>query len=405
MTKFFLSLVTLVSVLFLTGCGGGSDGSSAPPPSNVKVVAADNGVTVSWDGESGVEYWVWLAAVPSVTPQNCSSSPSCRTFLSPPNPLSIGGLSNGTTYSVTINGRRNGGPGGSGSAPIAFVPRLAGTVWTLGMPITTNNLLGVAHTITAATSTNRFAAVGTGGVIFASADAVTWSAASSGVTTNLNAAIFGSGRFIAIGDGGVILSSTDGTTWTQQTSGTTQNLYGITLSANGGFIVVGANGSILSSNDGVTWAAVNSGSSNLLYSVAFANNRYVAVGAQGTILTSSDATTWQAVTALTALDLTGISFGAGLFVAIGARGVLLTSADGVTWTARDPISTNTLAAVSYGRQFVTVGGNGSIFISVDGLTWQAVSSGTNLDLNAVSAVTFPTGYVAVGHSGANLTSF
>jgi hypothetical protein len=99
----------IVAVLLIAGCGGGS---SAPAPANVNVVVHDSSATISWDQDPGVEYWVWVAAIPNVTADTCAVSLACVIFRGVSSPFLITGLINGQTYSAVINGRTDGGPGG-----------------------------------------------------------------------------------------------------------------------------------------------------------------------------------------------------------------------------------------------------------------------------------------------------
>ncbi len=404
--------------LLMAGCGGGN---SAPPPLNVSLTAGDTSATVSWNQDSGVEYWIWVAQGTDVSPQNCSSKVQCRTFIAVNTPFIVTGLTNGTTYSVSINGRTGGGPGGPGTVPIAFVPRLAGSIWNVGTPLGTSNLLGIAFTpSTSVGGGTTLAAVGAGGTIFSSTNLAAWSPETSGVTANLNGALFTSSQFLATGDLGTMLTSPDAITWTARTTKTTNNLYALATNSTGNVVAVGAKGTIVVSNNNTDWTVANSGTTSDLFAVAFGNGRYIAVGANGTMLTSPGGNTWTAIAPTTGADLRGVTFGSILatattpatsrFVAVGSAGALVTSPDGVTWTAQAPIATNNLTGVVHGTQFVAVGSGGGIFTSLDGLAWLPAESGTTANLNAVTftvltAVSIGVGYAAVGDGGVNLIAF
>ncbi len=407
----FSWLLGLFAAWSIAGCGGGS---SASAPTNVVAVPHDSSATISWNMESDVEYWLWIAAAPTVSSDNCANTVGCTIRRGVASPYLLGGLVNGTTYSAVINGRINGGPGGPDSAPVTFTPRAAGTSWNVGTPIGTVNLRGITYTPATATTGNTFVAVGDGGSIYTSPDGVTWTARTSTVTANLDAVVFGS-QFVAVGEGGTVVTSTDGITWTARTSGTGSNLYGLMVS--GLFVVaVGANGTILTSTDsGTTWAAQTSGTTNDLFGATVNTTAgFVVVGAQGTVLSSGNGTTWTVGASPTTLDLRSVAWApiglTGTFVAVGVAGALVTSTDGATWTAQAPISTASLSAVIEGSQFVTVGAGGVIYTSTDGITWQPAVSGTTTDLYAVtftgtSVLTPQIGYAAVGAAGVNLTSF
>jgi len=411
MNRLSALIVAIAAALLLTACG--DKGSSADPPLNVQAVAGDGVVTLTWNAESDVEYMVFYAAASSITTENWTTLPQAHAILSASSPQVVPAhitgttpaLVNGTTYSFTVNGRKNGGAGGPGSPSVSAVPRLAGASWTVGAPLGTNDLLGVGFGTV-------FVAVGANGAMYSSTNGAAWTALNFTVTSNLNAAVYG-GNYVAAGAGGVILFSSDATTWTQRTSGTSNDLYSLATNGGGTYVAVGANGTILTSGDGQGWTVANSGTSNHLYGVTYGNGLFLAAGANGTLLISADTSTWQAVTSQTTLDLKGVAYGALLdtttgtvtnsFVAVGNAGTLVTSADGTTWTAQPAIAANNLAKVTYATQFIAVGSGGGIFTSTNGTTWQAASSGTTNNLNTV--VPGLRGYIAVGASGTNLSAF
>ncbi len=444
--------MVIVATMLLASCGG--KGSSAPAPANVKVVAGDASVTISWDMQTGVEYWIWKTAGTTIDIPSCTSA--CTTTGQnggASSPLVITGLTNGTTYAFSINARSNGGPGGPGSPPVIATPRLAGgldngiSTWGSGAALSAQDLHGVAYGVPAVnTLTSRVVNLGSSGVFIAAGNngslfsgiissidgSITWAPSSSIQTSaNLNALTFNSGKFLAVGNGGAILLSTDGTTWTPETSGTTNDLYAV--SNNGtGFIAIGANGTLLTSIDGVTWATGNSGTTQTLYGITYGNGMYVAVGAAGTLITSTNGSNWQTPQIPSPLpDLKGVAFGfpqlayvqtpqyaytslnlpAATFVAVGSNGTLLTSPDGVSWTTQNPIPSNSLNAVAYGHQFIAVGDGGSIFTSIDGLTWLPAKnySPSLPNLYSVIPALYAGGqfanqfvYAAVGASGTNM---
>ena len=413
-----LGIAWMALCLLLAGCGG--KGDSAPAPPDVKVVAGDTSAVVTWTQDSGTEYWVWVAQGTDVSTSNCAATAGCKIFVNVTSPYIITGLTNGTMYSVTVNARTSGGPGGPGTPPLAFVPRIAGTTWTANPALGTMDLLGLAFTSATTTAGNTVVAVGTGGAIFHSADAITWVGATSGVSSNLNAALFANARFFAVGDAGTILTSADGAAWTAQTTPRTANLYSVTTNGAGPVVAVGAGGTILVSTDSATWTAVDSHTTNDLYGVYYANGLYVAVGANGTLLTSPDSGQWTTISGIPAANLRAVTYGAfvatataaasATWVVVGDGGTVITSPDGVTWTAQSPISSNNLTAVTHGTQFVAVGAGGAIFTSVDGIAWQPAVSGTTRNLRAVtftvlSAGSIGVGYVAVGDAGTNLYAF
>ncbi len=408
----FSWLAALAVACSIAGCGGGSSSSQ---PTNVVAVPHDSSATISWNTDSGVEYWLWVATTPGVSSDNCANTPGCVIKRGVSSPYLLTGLLNGTSYTVVVNGRVNGGPGGPDSAPVTFTPRAAGTTWTAGPPLGSANLRGVAFATATATTGNTYVTVGQGGTIYSSSNAVTWTLRNSGTTANLNAVVFAGSQFVAAGDGGTILTSTDGITWTTVASGTANNLYGLSLT--GAFVIaVGASGTMLSSTDaGKTWTVQKPVTANDLYSVTVSSSSvFVIVGAQGTVLSGNNGTTWTVQNSQTTQDLRSVVAGrvtlVNTFVAVGAAGTMISSTDGAKWTVQPSLAANALNAMVFGSQWVVVGSGGAIFYSIDGVTWVPTASGTTSDLYAVAftgvaAANLQNAYVAVGAAGANTTSF
>jgi hypothetical protein len=413
--RLFAVAVMIALAASMAGCGGGNN--SEPPPANMKAVAGDTSATVSWDAQSGLSYWVWIQQGTTIDTRTCTT---CRIIPGVTSPFIVTGLTNGTTYSITVNAHDSSGAGGSGSPAAIVVPRLAGGKWTIDPPLGSNRLLGAAFTTANTAGNSELVDVGANGAVFWTNDGSTWTSATSGVTVDLNAVQFRNGLFVAVGGAGTIVTSPDAVTWTPRTSSTTNALTGVQGNGSGQVVAVGASGTILVSSDSVTWAAANSKTANDLHGIGYGNGRYVAVGAHGTVLTSTDGTTWTTIAPVTDSDLQSVVYGSvaatsttpavATFVAVGASGTLLTSPDGTTWTLRPPITAGNLASVTYGTQFVTVGAGGTILTSFDGIAWQPADSGTTTNLNCVTftiltAKSIGVGYEAVGDAGFNLTSF
>jgi len=425
--------------MILQGCGG--VGSSAPAPTVTNIVAADSSAIITFTATPGVEYWIFSAAASSITPENCSSvSVTCRTLLGATSPATISGLTNGTTYSFTINGRTGGGKGGPGSPSVFAIPRLAGASWSeepFTVTVNGNNLRGVTFGTVA--TAPLFVAVSDAGKIFSSPDGIVWAPQNSGVGTSLNAVTYSNGIYMAVGAGGVVLTSGDAITWTLQTSATAVNtleLLAVAGNGAGGFVATGANGRIINSTtNGTSWAVAtvnpNAGV-NALNGITFGNSKYVAVGAGGTLQTSTDGNTWLAGVwngTPAAAALNGVAYAATItadngitytttgatFVVIGANGTLVTSPDGATWTLQTtPVTSSNLNAVAYGRQFVVVGDTGVIFTSANGLSWTAPQTfapptpRTSINFLSVTGVTHNSvggsSYSTVGTQGENWLS-
>jgi len=435
--SFKLFGAVLISVLMSAGCGSGDP---APAPTGLAVAAGDNTATVSWDMVDGVEYWLFYGPT-SVAPTDTASMhswiglPGGNVSLKVTSPFLVAGVYNGTTvptglvngtsYSFSINGRTNGGPGGPGAAPVTATPRLAGSAWIAGPtnPPGSHDLRSLAYGVTTTTTTSTttgtttaslstYVAAGAGGAMYSSNDGVTWSAINYATSSNLNGASY-FGTYKLVGDGGLILVSSDAVTWTPQTAPTTQNLYAIASNNMNLSVAVGAGGTIITSPDGITWSlAANSATASDLYAVAYSSynsGTWVAVGAGGTIVESADGVTWHSVTSGTTADLRGVAYGTStnsagvvttMFAAVGASGTLLSSIDGSGWVPQVLPGVTALNAVTYGTQFVAVGAGGKIFFSTDGASWTAASSTNTNDLYAVVRGLYV--YAAVGAAGTNL---
>ena len=396
--------VAFVSVL-LAGCGGGN--SAAPPTGGLKVVPGDGQVTVSWNADAGVEYWLFFAAAEGVTTRNWNSLTGGAARLNVFSPYVLTGLTNGVTYSFTMDGRTDGGPGGPGAPTVTAVPRLAGVSWTAGGSLGSLDMQGIAYG-TASNTTAYYLAVGNGGAQYQSTDGVNWTAISGATTSNLNAALYTLSRFITVGASGTVLSSSDLATWTAGTSVTNQNLNA--LASNGTTVVaVGDGGTIQYSTDGLTWnAAAAVPTTKPLYGITYAaSGLWVAVGAGGTVITSSDGSTWTTVSSGTSSTLRAVSVQASTaytYVAVGDGGTVLTSTDGVTWAAQNVSpAANLLALAASTGQFVAVGTGGAVFTSPDGINWTGQTTGTSVNLLAVLGGSLAQ-YVTTGSGGASYYS-
>ncbi len=417
--SFKLFAAALIAAVLTVACG---NDSPPPAPTGLTVSASESAVTVSWDVTDGAEYWLFFGPT-SLTPASTTSMqgwfglPGGNVILKASSPYVISGLANALSYSISVNARTNGGPGGPGATAVVVTPRIAGNIWSAGAATGSTDLRGITFGATAVIDSttvpvSTYVAAGAGGAVYTSLDASTWSAVNYAGASNINgAAYFGS--FKLVGDGGLVLMSSDAKSWTAQNSGTTQNLYAIASNYLNLNVAVGANGTIITSSDGVTWsAASNPATSSDLYAVTYSTyngGTWVAVGAGGAMVQSTDGLTWKSVATSTTADLRGITYGitsvttgAGAFVAVGAAATVLASSDGASWTAQTLTGGSALNAVTFGTQFVAVGAGGSIFVSADGAIWSAVASGSSQNLYAVTRGSL--NYAAVGAAGSNLMS-
>jgi hypothetical protein len=409
-----LSLVSLVAA-----CGG--SGGPADPPSGFTVTAGDGQVVISWNATSGVEYWLPYAPQSAFNSPDFTTTSGLRWLTKVTSPYVLSGLTNGQTYTFALNGRTGSGKGGALTQSFTLIPRSAGSAWSTGSALP-STMRGITRGAASDTLTYYLAA-GAGGALYKSTNDVTsssltWSAiTSSGINSNLNAAIYTLSKFIVVGDGGTVSASADLATWT--TSTLTGNPKLNALASNGSRVVaVGDGGTIAYSADGLTWASATVPVSANLYGVTYASSgTWVAVGASGTVLTSGDGITWTAqssgistdlrsaayraaTTVTTTLPTAATTTTAAAYVLVGAGGVVLHSTDAVNWTAKTSNTTADLMALSsLPNQFLAVGASGAVVSSADGLAWTPTSisgAGALYGLNNARGQ-----YVAVGESGAN----
>jgi hypothetical protein len=151
-------------------------------------------------------------------------------------------------------------------------------------------------------------------------------------TNSIRGIAYGNAVYVYVGIGGSVATSTDAITWTARSSGTTSGLipaiYGTV------FVAAGGGGDLRTSTNGITWTARTSGTTSIIYALTYGNGVYVYGGTGGVLATSTDAITWTARTSGTTSSILALTYGNGLYVAAGTGGNLRTSTDGITWTSR-----------------------------------------------------------------------
>ena len=408
-------VLTAASLLALAGCHLHSD----PPgeaPSGVMVTPGEGLVTVNWNRDPELTYWIFYQPGSSAAP---AASGVPLIFDAVP-PRVVAGLTNDTQYAFIMNATREDSKAGPSSPVVMATPRLAGKEWASGTALGTN-LNGIAF------NGSRLVVVGDSGTIFAG-DYNYTSTNPRGVTawmpptsvpvgtTSLSTVIFSGQQFVALGIDGSILTSTDGLTWTLATGSIpSASMNGIafgSVSGTGTYVAVGNGGNIFTSTDLVTWttALSNPSNGNDLFGVAFLNGGFlnggfVATGASGTLLTSTDGSNWTAPASHTTNALRGAAFRSAptpVYVVVGDAGTIVTSADGITWSSpiTPPPLLQPLNNVVFGSRFVAVGQGGAVVFSDDGSIWSPPT--TPPDLANLARVVFTAAmYVAVGEAGAN----
>ena len=426
------SLTALLATAALISACGGGHGSSAPPPvGGLHAEAGEGGVTLTWTGVAGVDYWAYTGQTSTIC-KNCATNDwkstvgaQSRGWATPvTNPYFFTGttiqtsLNNGALYSFIMDGRISGGPGGDATASVSATPRLNGDHWyNDGNAIGTGGVAGLAFGPVLNTTTNVYATtgtylgLGTGGIKYQSTNGLSWTPITSTDTSNWKAAVYAFPgyltlqKFVGVGAGGSVVYSPDLVTWTSAPTAATvsagQDLNAIAstpVTSSPMLVAVGNNGTIVRSNDGITWVAANPlPSTPHLYAVAYttvpSGNFWVAVGSGGAVFVSSDAATWTAVSSGTSQDLKGIAsvvnatYPNGIYspliaptysysvVAVGNSGTVIQTADEINWTAQTLGSGGNLNAIVASsalvptNQFMVVGDGGKAYTSPDGITW------------------------------------
>jgi photosystem II stability/assembly factor-like uncharacterized protein len=395
----------ILMALVLSACGGA--GSSASAPSAFKVTPGNGQVTITWQADPGVEYWLMYSATSAgLDIKNPPVGHVWATNVT--SPYVITGLTNGVAYSFAMNGRTGGGAGGPQTASLTATPHVAGSTWTAGATAGSNDLLGLAYT------TANYVAVGTGGALYKGTDGVSWTQFVPVPSIAFKAATYAFGKFIAVGaaTGGSsnnVLYSTDTVTWNGAAAGSTALN---ALASNGTTVVaVGDGGKVFYSTDGGNWTAASglTGLVSDLYSVAYsAAGMWVAVGQNGALLTSSDGMAWTVQAAITvpgSYKLNAVTATAsGVFVVVGDHGTILTSSNGTSWAAQTSPSVANLYAVSTDSvQYLAVGAGGTVLSSVDSANWTSITQ-TSVTTDLMAIVGSVTQYVVVGKAGANMSS-
>ncbi len=413
-------VLAIASLITLAGCHL-QTGAPSNAPSNVIATSGDGQVTITFDQEPGLTYWIFFQPGSSVVPA-ATGVPVIRGAISP---RVVSNLANETQYAFIMNATKDDSAAGPSSQIVVATPRLAGAEWFPGAAVgTTQNLNGIAS------SGSRLVVVGDATTIFAGDFSYTsanppvtaWTPATSlpagfPAATNFSAVTF-SGAFVALGAEGSILTSADGLTWTPPGSATnpvlSAGMNGIAFLA-GVYVAVGNGGKIFTSSDLVTWtqAIVLGVVSDDLYSVSVLNGVFVATGANGRLLTSTSGSTWVVQNSNTPNALRGAAFRSTptvLTVVVGDAGTIVTSTDGISWTATTLPGAPNLRSVTNGgaltssqpagARFLAVGQGGTVVFSDDASIWSSPSTPPgSADLARV--IFTPGMYVAVGAAGAN----
>jgi hypothetical protein len=279
-----------------------------------------------------------------------------------------------------------------------------GVTWELrfgGPPVPSNGEGRFHQTVT--NTPFGFAALGLGGSIFFSADAILWASLTVATSREWNDVAHGNGGFCAVGWSGAIASSPDGQVFTNRSGPSDFNLLANAIAWGedpGRFVAVsGSNARIHASSDCATFETVSHGDgftpatgitgslSDVVYGAE--DGLFVAVGQEETgegtgffiplVATSSDGLSWTQTDTGAPSDgvrsFDNVGYGDGRFVAIGLDSgdgtrLLYTSEDGIGWSAQSaPFDAFELIEdIAFANGvFVAVGDR--IWTSPEGINW------------------------------------
>ena len=432
-----LLVAATLSAAFLAACGGGG-GSSAPAPEGVTAVAGDQQIFVEWSAVNGVQYWLWFkeGASVSVGDKNATAKVGAKGGgIDSPyliDTVRTGtALTNGTAYSIVINGRTDGGEGGPGASPTGgpFTPRPAGATWTASTAFGGATMNGIAYGRSPGNvSLSSYVAVGDGGAIYNTPDtdekriyrraaALEWTTPTGtkpGAGIHLKAVVYDAslGAYYAVGSNGTVVYSSDINNWTSLDSaatGTTETFNAI-ASSGGILVAVGDKGTLRYSTNGTTWSTPTVSediSAISLRGVTYANGRWVAVGSNGKVLTSTSVGSWDVSTHggnLTAVASGGYTTDGTTtyyYLAVGDDGTLLTSTDGLAWVTDNRGSA--FRTVAVGSRLLAVGDTGAAWYrELSGGNWFP-ATGISGDMRGM--IRAQNIYTAVGAAGTSSFSY
>lgn len=314
------------------------------------------------------------------------------------------------------------------SGRVATAPWNDATTWTnrsfASLSVDANGLTYVP-------SLELFIAVGNGGAIETSPDGTTWTARTSGVTTNLEDVTYGGGTVMAVGDNGTVVTSVNGTSWTDRTISTTDDFTDLAY-VNGWWMATRSTLLIYwrSNDDGVTWEDVSPSTGETPLSTKSYNGMFVGPSSVGDEIKYSrypleSGIDWPQVDIAQAGNpQQAIMYGGGLWVtgpASSPSSTVYTSRDFKTWTSRsvtgsagaaEPtrgdygvnarIRGQTSGAEGYVRDIIGDNASGTVLLErwngiafTDGESIQDMTSGGTWDANADVTGSFDAEYTGI----------
>ncbi len=239
----------------------------------------------------------------------------------------------------------------------------------------------------------QFVAVGNW-ILVTSPDGATWTSPWASPVINFRDVIWAGAPlnlFVAAGPGNKVSTSADGVTWTERSVGLSSNQHVDSLAWNGSKLVAAGGGLsttdrfVATSEDTISWN-VNSFTSQFR-DIVWDGSQFMAVESGMTIYTSPDGDTWTlAVTSPpSASTLNGVVWDGSQYTAVGR--VVMHSSDGNTWAVQSMFTDNELNAITWNgdSQYVTVGEHGTILVAgyalaeVQGYKWEDLNGNGEWD--------------------------
>ena len=226
-------------------------------------------------------------------------------------------------------------------------------------------------------------AVGTGGVIWKTADRINWSVEKTEISEDLNNLTIGNDSLIAVGEAGRILKQESDGTWAARATNIDTGLNAVTFGG-GVFVTVGNDGTILSSLDGDIWNPRMSGTTLDLKDVLWDGERFLVVGREKLIATSANGENWtihpQPQAYPRSFDFEQIQYFNGEYMINGS----FYSGDGINFTFTSTPKPFIATKLAEGDGVnVGLGPDGKIGVSEDGRNWNTVTIPSKEDLIAI----------------------
>jgi hypothetical protein len=221
---------------------------------------------------------------------------------------------------------------------------------------------------------DQFVAVGNW-ILVTSPDGVTWTSPWASPVINFRDVIWAGdplNLFVAAGPGNKVSTSADGVTWTERSVGLSSNQHVDSLAWNGSKLVAAGGGLsttdrfVATSEDTISWN-INSFPTitSQFRDIIWDGSQFMAVESGMTIYTSLDGDTWiLAVTSPPSAELlNGLVWDGSQYTAVGR--VVMHSSDGSTWAVQSMFTGNELYGISWNgdSQYVAVGEQGTILVA------------------------------------------